>query len=340
MAGLIKPHMTSRKTEEAQAAGKKKDEEGSYRYLKELNDSKILWLLIVALFMIYLVTTKFSPGLAPLFAILVALVMVSLVALEIWIGAKTGGLGNEVKETVLAVFVAAVLWYGGGMLLNTSVPLDAVVSCSMVPSLNRGDMLVLHGGEVQAPFVKMSAADWDAVRAGGLLKRQCALCQDMNSKWGCAIDGSGGVVQPSGILDYKCSLCEREDKAGSKVFVPCVTGIEINGKFIDYSKGEETIVYIPRAGDPFARSGDIVHRARLIIEVDGKDYILTKGDNNHLFDVQIGNSPVEQEQVRGRALVRLPYVGYLKLFLSGMFGEPVGCDSQFTGTQAVTMLIG
>jgi signal peptidase I len=340
MAGLIKPHMTSRKTEEAQAAGKKKDDEGSIRYIKELNDSKILWLLIVALFMIYLVTTKFSPGLAPVFAVLVALVMVSLVALEVWIGAKTGGLGNEVKETALAVFVAAVLWYGGGLLLGTSVPLDAVVSCSMLPSLNRGDMLVLHGGEVQAPVVKMSAADWNVVKMSGLLKRQCTLCQDGSSLQGCVGDGNGGVAQPSGILDYKCSLCERQDKAGNRTFGTCVTGVEINGKDVDYSKSEETIVYMPKPGDPFAASGDIVHRARFIIEVDGKEYILTKGDNNYLFDAQIGNSPVEPAQVKGRALVRLPYVGYLKLFLAGMFGEPAGCDSQFTGTQAVSIPVG
>jgi len=335
MAGLIKPHMTSRKPSEADSEKKKKEEDASFKYMKELNDSKLPWLLIVAFFMLYLVSTKFSPGFAPVFAVLVALAIVGIVLLEIWIGVKTGGLGNEVKETVLAILVAAALWYGGGWLLNTAVPLDAVVSCSMLPALNRGDMLVLHGGEVEAPIAKMSGAEWDAVEASGVLKRQCALCKDANSEWGCLGDNMGGMATPSGLLDFKCSLCERKNTAGSKQFVPCVTGVDINGKNFDYSKGMETVVYAPKPSDPFARSGDIVHRARFIVDVDGRKYIFTKGDNNNLFDVQIGNAPVEPERIRGRALVRLPYMGYLKLFLSGMFGEPVGCDEQFTGTQAI-----
>jgi len=341
MASVIKPHMTSRKSEEMEKERKKSDD-GAFRLTKELNDSKILWLLIIALFMVYLVSTKFALGYAPVFAIIIGVTIVAIVALEVWVGAKTGGLAGEMKETILAILVAGALWYGGGLLLGTSTPLDAVVSCSMLPALARGDMLVLHGGQVQAPLVEMSREDWDAARAGGLLQRQCGLCQDVSGKYGCQLDMRGGIAEATGIFDYECTLCEKQNRTDT-YFVPCVTGVRVGGGSIDYSKAEETIVYMPRPTDYFAKSGDIVHRAQFIVKVDGKEYLFTKGDNNAMFDVQAANSPIEPQQVKGRALVRLPYVGYFKLFLSGLLGqpglfqEPAGCDQEFTGTQALRM---
>jgi len=319
---VIKPHMTSRKPAEE----KKEDER--LKYLKGVKDSKILWVLLLALFMLYIVFKSVMLG--PL----IALTIFALIALEVWVGVKTGGLMKELKEDVLAIALGVVLWFGSGILLNTSTPLDAVVSCSMLPSLERGDMLVLQGGEVKAPTVSMSRSEWEQARAGGLMERQCAACIGQNSTYACLSD-RGGIAMPSGLFDYACSLCERVDREGNREFVPCTTGVDIKGKGVDLSEKGEVIVYTPLPTDIFARSGDIVHRARFVVDVEGEKYIFTKGDNNNLFDVQVGNAPVEPRRIMGRAVLRVPWLGYFKLFISGLFEEPGGCESRFTGAEAI-----
>lgn len=324
---LIQPHMTSRKP--ADRVQPKPGEDNAFRVLRELNDSKILWLLLVALFLFYIIFKSF------LLAPLIALNVLGIVALELIVGAKTGGLGNEIKETVFAILLAVGIWYGLGFALGTSSPLDAVVSCSMLPALDRGDMLLLQGGQVEAPIVQMSSTEWAQANAQGLFGLQCAVCRDAETDYACLSNGAGGVAEPSGIFDYSCGLCERADANGRKEFIPCTTGVEVGGTPVNMKRQGESIVYTPRPGDTFARSGEIVHRARFIVQViDGENYIFTKGDNNNWFDVQIGNSPVLEKDVRGRVLARIPYLGYLKLFISGLFSTPAGCEWHFTGTQA------
>ena len=95
------------------------------------------------------------------------------------------------------------------------------------------------------------------------------------------------------------------------------------------------MIYTPQPEDPFAASGDIVHRAQLMLDVEGDKYLLTKGDNNNWFDVQIGNFPVHMDRVRGKIIFAAPYIGYFKLFISGLFEVPKGCDESFTGTEAI-----
>jgi signal peptidase I len=258
----------------------------------------------------------------------------AIVALEVALGVKTGGLGNEVKETVLAILLAVGIWYGLGFALHTSSPLDAVVSCSMLPSLDRGDMLLLQGGTVNAPVVKMSGADWEQARLDGLMGQQCAVCRDANTDYACLSDGRGGVARPSGVFDYSCGMCQRVNRDGRREYIPCTVGVNVSGHSVPVKQPGDTIVYTPQPGDTFSSSGEIVHRTRFIVDVDGKKYAFTKGDNNNWFDVQIGNSPIPEESVKGRVLARIPYLGYLKLFISGLFNEPAGCDWQFTGVQA------
>ena len=98
------------------------------------------------------------------------------------------------------------------------------------------------------------------------------------------------------------------------------------------------VVYQPQAGEYYARVGDIIHRAFIRLRSDGREYVLTKGDNNPIFDVQVydeksgeGNRPVEVERTKGRILFTVPYIGYLKLFISpSAIMTPEGCDRHYS----------
>ena len=68
--------------------------------------------------------------------------------------------------------------------------------------------------------------------------------------------------------------------------------------------------------------------------------ILTKGDNNPIYDLQaydytrqMGNSPITPSQLKGHVILRIPYLGNLKLFISPqILADPSalsGCDSHF-----------
>ena len=329
--GKIRPHMTTLKVkdEEEEERIKRERKEEGFKYLKVVNDSKILWLLLIGLFLLYIVFKYVMLATAA------AVVIAVIVLLEIWVGIKTGGLWNEVRETALAVMLALLLWYGGGFLLNTSSPLDAVVSCSMRPALERGDMLLLQGGDIKAPVVQLTREEWREIRAAGLLNRQCAICITPTYDGSCLIEPGGEVVEHDELFSYECKLCERENGAGEKEYIGCTTGVFVKDTKYLLGNSRDVVVYTPQPDDLFARSGDIVHRAQLVIDVEGDKYVLAKGDNNNWFDVQIGNAPVHTNRVVGKVLFNAPYIGYFKLFISGLFEVPLGCDESFTGTEAI-----
>jgi len=330
--GAIRPHMTSKKVQdpEEEERLKRRQQEENFKYLKAVKDSKILWLLLIAVVLLYLVFK------APLLGAMAALLIIIIVGLEIWVGIKTGGLMHEVQETAIAVILALIIWYGAGFLLNTDTPLDAVVSCSMQPALDRGHMMVLQGTGLNSPEAYLTKEEWRIIKAGGLLTRQCAVCRSPSYDQACLVDGLT-IVEHDELFSYECAICERTNSSGKIWRVPCTTGVMVKNKTFKNSELRDVIVYTPEPGDPFASSGDIVHRAQVVIDVEGEKYVLAKGDNNNLFDVQIGNSPVDMERVKGKAIFAVPYLGYFKLFLSGLFSEPAGCGERFTGTQAIKM---
>ena len=104
----------------------------------------------------------------------------------------------------------------------------------------------------------------------------------------------------------------------------------------------DVVVYQPLPTDYYARTGDIIHRVFLKLKTaDGKEYVLTKGDNNPILDLQVydytrnlGNRPIPQDRVRGRVVMRIPYLGYFKLFISGFLNEDAQCKTQLGFTHA------
>jgi len=285
-----------------------------------------------------------------LFGLGIGILIVWLVVLEFFVGAKKHGLKNELKETFIALLLALAVWFGTGFLLHTSSPLNAIVSCSMLPHIQRGDMVVLNNDRVQAPTdeVKSLAGIENAeiyengkkvADVKGSLYAHCTsrqvdpLCSNFITK-------PAGYTERHGELVFGYEKCEvLYPKTGKSEYGPCVSWLEVNGKRYTENLQNDVIVYQPHSNEFYARVGDIIHRAfiKLNDAEDGKTYVLTKGDNNPIFDIQvydekagIGNRPVEVERSKGRIFVGIPYIGYLKLFISpAAIPTPEGCDRQF-----------
>lgn len=309
-----------------------------------LQDPRFLYGLIVAFFIFYLLSGVW------IFGLLIGICIVSLVALEFLQGASEHGMKSELKETAIALLLAIVVWFGSGFLLQTSVPLNAIVSCSMLPHIQRGDMIVLQGGQIAAPQANISSirgigtakiyegGDFAAEVNGSAyaycaLRRSDPLCERF-------IASPENFTERHGELVFGYSRCEiAYPKSGTRQTGPCVSWLQVNSVRYYENLSNSVVVYQPEKGEYYSRVGDIIHRAFILLpsDEDKKTYFLTKGDNNPIFDVQVydeasgmGNRPVEVSRSKGRVILQIPYVGYLKLFISpSAIPTPDGCDRQY-----------
>ncbi len=289
-----------RKIEKGETGG-----ESLKKILAEVLRKKYFYIAILAVFALFVLTKD------PVFALVAAGLVVLLLAVEIYVGASTTGWAHEIKETLIAIFAAVAIWLALSFFLNTQSPLDAVVSCSMLPNLERGDMVLLQGAEPSAPEVNVSREDW--ARAVEDLKKMQPICIN------------GKMSTSNNLISFECGMCgQRSPATGALAEIPCVKSVTVAGSTVLPNLKNDIIVYEPMPADRF--KGAIIHRVILVVNVEGTRYYLTKGDNNAVFDVQGGNSPVPRERVKGRVVLRIPYVGYIKLFMSGLFDTPPGCD--------------
>lgn len=275
-----------------------------------------------------------------LFAILIALEIFGIVALEIKVGMSRHGIWYEIKETIIALLFALLLWFGAGFLLNTPSPLSAVASCSMLPVLERGDFVIVQGAPVSAYELNLSEKQFQQLLGPAKVRDKSfqgsiySYCMKMNDRicfeW---LEKPEQFSERRGPLTFHYSSCTLWSEEGISFF-PCVTSVEYEGKNYSLNSSHDIIVYQPAQNDIFSLIGDIVHRAQFKINVGEESYYLTKGDNNQVFDIQffdyerkMGNAPVPEERVRGKVISRIPYLGYLKLFISGYFTKPEQCDT-------------
>ncbi|MBU1198061.1 hypothetical protein KJ765_06165 [Candidatus Micrarchaeota archaeon] len=186
-----------------------------------------------------------------------------------------------------AFFAALFVWLFIGFILNTSTPIDVVTSCSMVPTLDRGDLIIIQGAEVYAPDVTLS--------------RPISLGAD--------------------FIKDTCIIRDKYSEA--EVQTLCSQGLLVDGTLHPFTKEGDIIVFEP---PQYAQLGLIVHRVALKLNSEGKTYYLTKGDNNPSTDLEaLARTLPEDHHVNGRMIARIPYIGYLKLFLAFQFEEPAGC---------------
>jgi len=300
------------------------------------------YVLIICLFVAYVFTGMMLLGL------LIGLCIVWVVALEFLIGASEHGIKNELKETAIALLIALIIWFGAGFILNTPSPINAIVSCSMLPHIQRGDMVLLSGDRISAPLEKVESLggigtarvfqDGNGVLdVNGSLYAYCAQHQGepiCNS----FILAPEKFFEKHGPLTIGYERCEiLYPKTGVRQTGPCVAYLEVNGKRYYENLSNDVVVYQPNRSEYYSRVGDIIHRVFIKLSSKNQTYFLTKGENNPILDIQVydeasrkGNRPVEVERSKGRILFNAPYIGYLKLFISpSAIPTPEGCDRYY-----------
>ncbi|VVB73983.1 Uncharacterised protein [uncultured archaeon] len=281
--------------------------DGRKTALARLQESNALIYLFAFAFIAYLLTRHI------LLAFLSGVSLISIFGLDILVGASTHGVKDELMELAKAVAVALVIWFGITVILSTSSPISGIVSCSLLPAYERGDMIILRGvpiGEINSPTVDLTAEELASIYR--IANPPC------------------GTIGP---ITYNCAeSCPRVTFPGGKpasASQRCVRSITINSSSAnatyDENLSNDVIVYAPSVKGKYI-AGDIIHRVFLKLRVDGKYFILTKGDNNDFMDASAFDI-ISQADVKGRVLFRIPILGYLKLFISGYFAEPIGCDT-------------
>jgi len=313
-----------------------------------MQKTHIQLLILFGTLLLYLLVKGASPAAGAVVGILIGVEIFTMVGLEIRSGARESGWKHEIIDTLLALLVAVAIWFAASFVLNTSSPISAVVSCSMLPNLYRGDFVVVQGAPVAAYNISMSPADFSGLSGGvasvswnGTERRvngsMYSYCMYYGYEPVCKafVSSPESVTERTGPLTYHYGECgiSYTDKPGTGG--PCVTSVEYRGKEYLMNHSHDIIVYRSDAHDLYSRIGDIVHRAVFVIDVNGETFYLTRGDNNPILDAQVfdyssgaGNTPVAQRNVKGKVLFRIPLLGYFKLFISGFYAEDPQCSTQ------------
>lgn len=300
-------------------------------------------LLFVLVFVVFILTKNV------IFGVLTLALMLWVVFNEVNTGIKNYGWKHEVIDTIVSVAIVLVFWFGLCFILNTGAPISAVASCSMLPNLERGDMVIVQGTEINAYKIEMSKSEFEqmskmetTVKYGetkllvmGSMYSYCNSLANSQNELCTAFKNTPELfVENKGPLTFYYSKCTIDfKKEGKEYYVPCVTSVSYKGEEYPVSLKHDTIVYRPEKGTYFSYVGDIIHRAYFEIDVEGEKYYLAKGDNNPVLDIQIydysyalGNLPASN--VHGKLIARIPYIGHLKLLLSALFTPDSQCNTQ------------
>jgi hypothetical protein len=308
-----------------------------------------LYAILALAFILYLVFQTVS-GLAIIIGVVIFFLIISILIIEISNGFKEEGAKKNITEILIAVVVVLVFWFTLRILLNTAYPLDVVPSCSMLPVLQRGDMILLQGANqnnIVAPVVNVNASLWNSSFSSyGNEALECVAYNESSS--GVSISQlvkpgykvgllkttpSGSEIVPyssqaESAIKYQCGIVNVTYTNKTTEEEASTVAITIGNTTITGDKNNSIVVYQTVPQDEFYKLGDsyIVHRVYALVNVSGTYYTLTKGDNNPGLDVQYFNYPANLSQVGGKVIGSVPYLGYVKLILSNNFVEPTGCN--------------
>lgn len=314
-----------------------------------------LYIVLVIAFALYIVYQSSAP-LAIVFGVMTFVILVVLIGLEIINGSRESGKIRSVLEIVAAIVVVVAFWFALRAVLHTNYPIDAVPSCSMLPSLQRGDMILLQGANastIRAPKVNVTKSGLQ-----GMLGNQASeslecvaykvsgntlfVSQVVQPGYSVGLfrpssGGSGSIVpysnQSGNLVKYACGVTDVVFSNGTVMNEAYTSSITIGNTTITGDRNNSIIVYKTVPQDSFYKDGDtyIVHRVYAILNASGTYYYLTKGDNNPGLDMQYQNLPANQSYVEGKVIGSVPFIGYLKLILTGMLNQPAGCSSVLQG---------
>jgi signal peptidase I len=309
-----------------------------------------LYLLLAVVFVVYIVYQRvyaLSLVLGAMLFVIIAIVVV----VEIINSVKDRDYKRDLLEMIAAIVIILLLWFALKFFLHTNYPLDVVPSCSMLPVLHRGDMIALQGidnvTDLKAPVIDVSASAYKGMLNNfGSEQLLClaykttngttAVSQFMQSGYSIGLYSSnqsgGSIISPgdqTGLITYTCGTRMVKFDNGTIADEVYTSAINVAGTTVIGDSNHTVIVYQTVPQDYFYEIGDmyIVHRVYAVLDVAGKYYALTKGDNNPGLDIQYSNYPANESDIQGRIIASIPYLGYLKLILSNQFSEPAGCNS-------------
>ncbi|MDE1823010.1 MAG: hypothetical protein KGI00_02340 [Candidatus Micrarchaeota archaeon] len=317
-----------------------------------------LYVILAILIAAYALYNNVIIGIAAFLMVIATLVM------EFSASVRQEGTKKSIIDTVLAIAAVLGFWVVLIIVLQTSSPINVVASCSMLPSMHRGDLVILHGiGSMTRfldskgiPTVNVSESQFSSMNSSmsnefiaffaysqsnrsdasqyvnssssgygiGLYNTQCLSANSYlgkpNDNYRCYVPSQQG-----NLVQYNYTV-GRISIGKQLANVIETSAISINGRPISQSYSNPIIVYRTTGHDSF--QGDIIHRTYAAMNVNGSYYLLTKGDNNPALDMQFANYPIAQGDVVGYVIADIPYLGYLKLILSGQLGAVPGCDQQ------------
>lgn len=324
---------------------------------KELSKSHVQLIVLFATLALFLITNTLFGGsrslgfLPPLIGVLIVVEIVAFVGMEVKDGANKHGWKHEIVDTFIALLVAVAVWYGTAFILNTSSPISGVVSCSMLPNLYRGDFIIVQGAVPQAYEIEMSQSELDSLNDRATISYNgnnvsmdgsiFSYCIISPSSEVCRVfsDDPEKIIEKKGAFTYRYEQCPVAYSDGSMASMPCLKSVAFKGKEYLTNMSHDTIVYASPKGSLYALIGDIVHRVMFKINVGNDSYYLTRGDNNPVLDLQVydygrglTNMPISEENVRGKVIARIPFLGYFKLFIHGYLQEDPQCRMQLEYT--------
>jgi len=309
-----------------------------------------LYLMLAVVFVLYIVYQQ-AYALSFVLGAMLFIIIAILVVIETVNSVRDKEYKRDILELIMAVVAILLLWFALKFFLHTSYPLDVVPSCSMLPVLQRGDMIALQGisniSMLKAPVIDVSAGAYqDMLNSTENEQLLClayktangttAVSQFMQPGYSVGLyrsnQSGSGVISPdaqTGLITYTCGVREVKFDNGTIENEVYTSAITVAGTTIIGDNNNTIIVYQTVPQDYFYRMGDvyIVHRVYAVIDAAGKYYALTKGDNNPGLDIQYDNYPANESDIQGRVIASIPYLGYLKLIISSQFSEPAGCNS-------------
>lgn len=307
-----------------------------------------LYMVLVAAFVLYIIYQS-SPDLATVFGVITFVVLIALIGLEVINGSRESGKLRNALEIIAAIAIVLIAWFAMKAILHTNYPIDAVPSCSMLPALQRGDLIVLQGANasgIKAPQVQVTKAQVQSmlnningeslecvayrVSGNNLNISQVVLPGYSVGLFRQELNG-GSIVSNQGgnLVQYSCGTANLVYQNGTVQQEAYTKSITIGNTTIAGDHNNSIIVYQTVPQDSFYKDGDsyIVHRVYAVLNASGTYYYLTKGDNNPGLDMQYQNYPINQSYVEGKVIGKIPFLGYLKLILSGTLSQPAGCTS-------------
>ena len=285
-----------------------------------------------------------------LFAVLTVIALIWIVGTEVKDGVKVHGWKHEVIDTIINIVLVLIFWFGLQLVLNTGTPISGIVTCSMLPNLERGDLVIIQGTKINGYELEMSKEEFEKIKSYEAIVEYKNISFAVNGSIYSYCAYSTHSINPDPVCNYFIAEPEEfKEKRGGMTFhyskcqikyldegtvttEPCITSVGYGGVDYKINLSNDVLVYIPDKGTYFSYIGDIIHRTYFKINVEEETYYLTKGDNNQILDIQmyeynhnLGNLPAKE--IHGKQILRIPYLGYLKLYISGFLTAPEQCNT-------------